>query len=178
MKNIKTGLAQAWLMLIALFAFVNVAADDESIRLSKKVSKGSDLDILIKSPNGNPDDKCRVSIFNMSSYKEVFKWFANVYDAAKYIADGHAAGELYNSYMRVCRESGPFDLELQTYYAMITAGDNRQFITIDAVNSSDATEQIKNKLIELLGSGDTGHVDVKMMNGTDAKAFAGFILAN
>jgi len=179
MKNIKKGLNQAWLMLIALFAFQDTSSyEDYQVQLTKRVSKESDLDIVIKSPNGNPDDKCRVSIFNRDSYKEVFKWFANVYEAAKYIADGHAANELYQSYMRVCREDGPFDLELQTYFAMITAGDNREFITVDAVNASDATEQIKVKIVELLGPSDTGKVDVKMMNETDARLFAGYIMAN
>ncbi len=182
MKNFTKGLSQAWLMLIVLFTFVNSPTDEDNekgtVRLIKRVSKGSELDMVVESPNGNPDHKCRVSIFNMSSYKEVFKWFANAYEAAKYIAEGHAANELYQSYMRVCRENGPFSFELQPYFAMITAGDNREFIYVDAVNASDATEQIKVKIVELLGPNDTGKVDVKMRNKTDAKLFASYIMAN
>jgi len=185
MKNLTKGLAQAWLMLIALFAFQNETTEKEretgALRLSKPISKGGGVDILIKTPKGNPDHKCQVSIFNRSTNKEVFKWFNNAYDAAKYIVDGHANTELFDSFRRVSQELGPFSFELQQYFAMITTEDKREFITIDAVNSSDATEQIKTQIITLLNldqSNDQTQIDVKLMNSTDAKAFAGYIMAS
>jgi len=186
MKTLTKGLAQAWLMLIALFGFINSPTDHEiqhgSIRLVKKLSKDSDLDIVIKSPKANPDHKCQVSILNRKYLTEITKWFDNAYDAAKYFADGHVATELYNSYMRISDEligSGPVTFELQPYFAMITTGNKREFMTVDAVNTSDATEQIKNKIIELLSltsKEDQAKIDVKIMNSIDAKAFAGYIM--
>ncbi len=184
MKNISRVLNQAWLMLIVLFGFSDVTSesemnkDENHLVLSKPVKEGSELYMQLQSPDGNPDQRTRVSIFNPTKFKGVFIWFKNAYDAAKYIGDGLCATELYESYMRVCREDGPFDLELQKYYAMITAGTKKEFLTVDAVNSSDATEQIKDKIVNLFKYYATDHVDVKIMNSSDAKLFAGFIIAN
>ncbi len=172
-------LSQAFLMVIAMFGFSQVEAED-AIVLSKKLTPDSELDIVIESETGDPDSRVKVSIFNMSSYKEVFRWFDNLYDAVVYIRDGHAGKALYTSYMRVCRTEGSFSLELQNYYAMLSDKSGlTKFLKVTAINTSDAVEQIKPQIIELMGytfEEDGESVDVKIMSESEAQKFAGFIM--
>ena len=184
MKNAIKGLSQAFLMIIAIlgFTYANTDANDGAgqVRLVKKVNPSGDLDIVLESESDNPNAKCKVSIFNMSSYKEAYQWFANAYEAVAFIRDGHAAGKLYESYMRVCRDNGPFAYEVQNYYAMCTAVNLTKFLKVEAINSSDAIAQIEPQLIELLGlnpeDDNKVKIDVKIMNETEARAFAGFVI--
>ena len=110
----------------------------------------------------------------------MFKKFPSVYEAIAYIRDGYANSVLYEAYMKVCRQDGPFDLELQNYYAMACVeGGETKFLKLEAVNSANALEQIQPQLIDLLGlqrSDNQVKVDVKMMNENEAKAFAGFVM--
>lgn len=183
MKNVVKGLSQAFLMLIAILGFNNVTTEPDEehgeVKLAKKVSPGADLDIQLTANANDLDKPCRVSIFNPGSWKEVFKRFPNVYEAVAYIRDGHAHGVLYNNYMSVCRQDGPFDMELKPYYAMMTNGKKTEFTIVESVKANEVVNLLQDKILELFGEGyhdGDANVNVTVMPEDEAKKFAGFIL--
>ena len=183
MKNILSGLSQAYLMLIAILGFTNQTTEQDQekglVTLAQKVSPGADLDIQIQAEADNPDAPCKVSIFNPKSWKEVFKRFPNVYEAMAYIRDGQANDVLYNNYMAVCRQDGPFDIELKPYYAMMTNGTKTEFAVVESVKANEVANLLQDKILELFGDGyhdGDANVNVTIMPEDEAKKFAGFIL--
>jgi len=183
MKNVFKGLSQAFMMLIAILGFSNVTTESDQeegfVTLAKKVSPGADLDIQLQAQAEDLDAECKVSIFNPKSYKEVFKRFKNVFEAVAYIRDGHAHGVLYNNYMAVCRQDGPFCHELKPYYVMMTNGKKTEFTIIESVNGNDVSNLLQDKILQVFGEGyhdGDANVHVTVMPEQEAKKFAGFVL--
>ena len=182
MKIVK-GLPQAFMMLVALLAFsVHSMGSDAKTILKKKFHPSGDLDLTITSDTGNPEDPCRVGIINFGSMKEVFQLFANLYEAVGFI-QGDGPVKLYDMYMSVARDTGPFSYELNPYYIMaVDSGGAIRFIKTNALNSGHAAEQIKPDLIKLFNYNPDNMVesnmkiDVKVLSENEAKAFAGFIM--
>jgi hypothetical protein len=176
MKMIK-GLSNVFLMLIALFDFT-VIENDKNVRLKKKISNHSDVDLIVTSENGDVNNTAIVSIINIPKQKEVFKTFKNLYDAMNFIKN--ELNVLYDQYRNVSQNNGPFSYKYEPYYIMaVSSTGESKFIKINATSSTAAVEKIKPNLLALFGynyNNEEIKIDVKIMSEDEAQKFAGFVM--
>jgi len=172
-------LSEALLMVCAILGFAQFDWGIKKITLKKKFAGGQTgpLDLVLSCNENDLSKPCSVSLTDMEKEREVFRTFDNTYDAIAYIQSKGIVDELYPAYKTIKNDST--EIEIQTFFAMVSDNKNTKFTKIHAVDKKSAMQLLEPAIIKLLGrdynDGSTD-IDIAIFTNDEATKFSGFVM--